>query len=169
MQREQQSFESSISSEKLRQLVQREGKAARNLVAWSVPTATCSMPKKFGHGPLRERTSIRGLAARAQSQGRRHTSSQAKPPGRSKSHSTASLSLRAVHNEERYMAAAGQHSSLQDELPPARSNLHARYWSYLFDNLHRAVDEIYCTCEEDESVIECQVWKECCGFAGRCN
>ena len=33
----------------------------------------------------------------------------------------------------------------------------ARYWSYLFDNLHRAVDEIYCTCEADESIIECQV------------
>jgi hypothetical protein len=36
------------------------------------------------------------------------------------------------------------------------SNMQARYWSYLFDNLHRAVDEIYCTCEADESIIECQ-------------
>lgn len=33
----------------------------------------------------------------------------------------------------------------------------ARYWSYLFENFHRAVDEIYCVCEADESKIECQV------------
>ena len=32
-----------------------------------------------------------------------------------------------------------------------------RYWSYLFDNLQLwAVDEIYCTCEADESIVECQ-------------
>ena len=37
------------------------------------------------------------------------------------------------------------------------SDFRARYWSYLFDNLHRAVDEIYCMCETDRSVIECQV------------
>lgn len=37
------------------------------------------------------------------------------------------------------------------------SDMRERYWSYLFDNLHRAVDEIYCTCETDESIVECQV------------
>ena len=39
----------------------------------------------------------------------------------------------------------------------SQKNLRARYWSYLFDNLHRAVDEIYTTCEHDESLIECKV------------
>ena len=38
-----------------------------------------------------------------------------------------------------------------------RDNLRARYWSYLFDNLQRAVDEIYKTCENDESTVECEV------------
>ena len=38
-----------------------------------------------------------------------------------------------------------------------KGNLQARYWSYLFDNLHRAVEELYTTCEADESVVECQV------------
>ena len=39
----------------------------------------------------------------------------------------------------------------------SQKNLRARYWSYLFDNFHRAVDEIYSTCENDESIIECKV------------
>ena len=38
-----------------------------------------------------------------------------------------------------------------------KENQQARYWSYLFDNLHRVVDEIFCTCEADRSIIECQV------------
>ena len=38
-----------------------------------------------------------------------------------------------------------------------KNDLRARYWSYLFDNLKRAVDEIYGTCEADESIVECQV------------
>lgn len=152
MQPEQLSFES--SSEKLRQLVRREGKTARNLVTWSVPTVSRSMPM-FGHGAMRGRSSTR-----ARNKGGRSKSvSQAKPATRSQSHNAAaSLKLRATHNEELCMAAAGQHSQSQrGQQPLAQSNLHARYWSYLFDNLHRAVDEIYCTCEEDESELECQV------------
>lgn len=39
----------------------------------------------------------------------------------------------------------------------SQKNIRARYWSYLFDNFHRAVDEIYSTCEHDESIIECKV------------
>ena len=152
MQPEQLSHES--SSEKLRQLVRREGKTARNLVTWSVPTISRSMPM-LGHGSMHGRSSTR-----ARNKGDRSKSvSHAKPPRRSKNHSAASLHLRATHSEELCMAAAGQHSQTQRGQQPLtqQSNLHARYWSYLFDNLHRAVDEIYCTCEEDESVIECQV------------
>jgi len=39
----------------------------------------------------------------------------------------------------------------------AKKDLRARYWAFLFENLHRAVDEIYSTCEADESVVECKV------------
>ena len=43
-------------------------------------------------------------------------------------------------------------------LPGGRTtDLRARYWNYLFENLKRAVDEIYSTCEADESIVECQV------------
>jgi len=38
-----------------------------------------------------------------------------------------------------------------------KTDVRARYWAFLFDNLKRAVDEIYQTCETDESVSECKV------------
>lgn len=38
-----------------------------------------------------------------------------------------------------------------------KADRRARYWKFLFDNLQRAVDAIYDTCETDESVVECKV------------
>ncbi|KAK0087810.1 hypothetical protein PV325_013994 [Microctonus aethiopoides] len=37
-----------------------------------------------------------------------------------------------------------------------KSELQARYWAFLFENLQRAVDGIYQTCEEDENISECK-------------
>ena len=37
------------------------------------------------------------------------------------------------------------------------AGLRARHWGFLFRNLQQAVDEIYQTCEDDESVVECKV------------
>lgn len=37
------------------------------------------------------------------------------------------------------------------------SDLRARYWAFLFENLQRAVDELYQTCETDENISECKV------------
>ena len=65
-------------------------------------------------------------------------------------------------NEETCVVASGEcrPGPRLDGRPAARKeDQQARYWSYLFDNLHRVVDEIYCTCEADQSVIECEV---CC-------
>ena len=36
------------------------------------------------------------------------------------------------------------------------ADVKARYWAYLFDNFNRSIDEIYTTCEADESVLECE-------------
>ena len=33
-----------------------------------------------------------------------------------------------------------------------RSDLQARYWAFLFENVRRAVDDLYTTCESDESI-----------------
>jgi len=38
-----------------------------------------------------------------------------------------------------------------------QSSLHVRYWTYLFDNLHRSIDEIFCACESEENMSGCQV------------
>ena len=52
---------------------------------------------------------------------------------------------------------------------PRKVDLRARYWAFLFDNLRRAVDEIYVTCESDQSVVECkvslQLFFACCHVA----
>jgi len=40
-----------------------------------------------------------------------------------------------------------------------QSNLHVRYWTYLFDNLHRSIDEIFCACESEENISGCHVRK----------
>lgn len=52
---------------------------------------------------------------------------------------------------------------------PRKIDLRARYWAFLFDNLRRAVDEIYVTCESDQSVVECkvslQLFFACCHVA----
>lgn len=60
------------------------------------------------------------------------------------------------------LAAAGAGDKSFDKSPtktrqPRKVDLRARYWAFLFDNLRRAVDEIYVTCESDQSVVECKV------------
>lgn len=127
-------LESQNSFERLQQLVKREGKSARNLVAWSVPTAHTEETVSRGKAGARRRSNTVG--------------------------SEKELS----RSEKMCVAAAGQYTQTRSALggkesrrPVNRADVHARYWSYLFDNLFRAVDEIYKTCEMDESVIECQV------------
>lgn len=52
--------------------------------------------------------------------------------------------------------AVGQNNSETDSLRKSMSDIRDRYWSYLFENLQRAIDEIYSTCENDNSLNECK-------------
>uniref|UniRef100_A0A8C9TF90 S-phase cyclin A-associated protein in the ER n=1 Tax=Scleropages formosus TaxID=113540 RepID=A0A8C9TF90_SCLFO len=98
-----------------------EGRAARNLIAWSVP-----LESKEEEG---EHCICRG--------GRKNAGLDAKPVGGA-------------------MLDKAAEKSPTKARPPRKVDLRARYWAFLFDNLRRAVDEIYVTCEWDQSVVECK-------------
>ena len=231
------SLESQTSDERIRRLVESEGKAARNLVTWSVPAvdsnsdtgstttvnnscspadasvaaaATSSNQLKkddsfHNNKKSKERNQRRGGGGK----GREKIASPRPPAGTvtktvdnredryggfvqtetivkkrqgvdEKETSGAKLNKGAapvvetpltsnpplpsdleLSEEMCKAAAAGHYGNRKPRVrkSPGRKvkDLHARYWSYLFDNLHRAVDEIYNTCETDESIVECQV------------
>ncbi|KAK2554509.1 S phase cyclin A-associated protein in the endoplasmic reticulum [Acropora cervicornis] len=124
------------SHDHVRKLVEQEGRAARNLVTWSVPVTDPdeegkkSKPKVVG----KRRTSTPEKSGSSEREGSPAQKGRTKSPGRSRSGSR----------------------KLSGSFSGKKNDLRTRYWSYLFDNLKRAVDEIYGTCEADESIVECQ-------------
>ena len=82
---------------------------------------------------------------------RRKTKSQLSGKTRSSSAKKADGSA----DEKRTSSTEGRKVSVSKKI-----DLRARYWAFLFDNLQRAVDEIYQTCEVDESIVECKVLLE---------
>eukprot|EP00076_Gallus_gallus_P015464 XP_015134506.2 S phase cyclin A-associated protein in the endoplasmic reticulum isoform X6 [Gallus gallus] len=128
------SFQRSNSHDKVRKIVAEEGRTARNLIAWSVP-----LENKDDDGKSKWQA---GGKAKTASQGKHKATKQ-----------NASLDCKLT------AAAAGDKTF--DKSPtkarqPRKVDLRARYWAFLFDNLRRAVDEIYVTCESDQSVVECK-------------
>ncbi len=39
----------------------------------------------------------------------------------------------------------------------SRQSDSSRYWTFLFDNLKRSIEQIYQTCESDQNPLHCQV------------
>ncbi|XP_057280123.1 S phase cyclin A-associated protein in the endoplasmic reticulum [Pezoporus wallicus] len=128
------SFQRSNSHDKVRKIVAEEGRTARNLIAWSVP-----LENKEDDGKSKWQA---GGKTKRVTQGTHKAAKQS---------TTVDCKLTA--------AAAGDKNF--DKSPtktrqPRKVDLRARYWAFLFDNLRRAVDEIYVTCESDQSVVECK-------------
>ncbi|XP_039629354.1 S phase cyclin A-associated protein in the endoplasmic reticulum isoform X1 [Polypterus senegalus] len=126
------SIQRSNSHDKVRKIVAEEGRTARNLIAWSVPLETKEDD-----------------AGKSKSQSSGNTRSQRLTSG--------------LHRNKKQIGSLDSKlgTAVLDKSPtkarlPRKIDLRARYWAFLFENLRRAVDEIYVTCESDQSVVECK-------------
>ncbi|XP_045397822.1 S phase cyclin A-associated protein in the endoplasmic reticulum isoform X5 [Lemur catta] len=128
------SFQRSNSHDKVRRIVAEEGRTARNLIAWSVP-----LESKDDDGKPKCQT---GGKSKRTVQGTHKTTKQST----------------AVDCKITSSTTGDKHfdKSPTKTRHPRKIDLRARYWAFLFDNLRRAVDEIYVTCESDQSVVECK-------------
>ncbi|XP_016823720.1 S phase cyclin A-associated protein in the endoplasmic reticulum isoform X3 [Cricetulus griseus] len=127
------SFQRSNSHDKVRRIVAEEGRTARNLIAWSVPLESKDEDGKH----------------KCQTGGKSKRTIQ----------STHKISKQSTAVDCKITSTSGEKHF--DKSPtkarhPRKIDLRARYWAFLFDNLRRAVDEIYVTCESDQSVVECK-------------
>ncbi|KAM9502889.1 S phase cyclin A-associated protein in the endoplasmic reticulum-like isoform 5-T5 [Salvelinus alpinus] len=130
------SFQRSNSHDKVRKIVAEEGRAARNLIAWSVP-----LENKEEEGKSKTHTNANLRNQRINSGLHRNKKQNTGLDNKS----TAGALL-----------DKGAEKSPTKAKQPRKVDLRARYWAFLFDNLRRAVDEIYVTCESDQSVVECK-------------
>uniref|UniRef100_A0AAY4CDB8 S phase cyclin A-associated protein in the endoplasmic reticulum N-terminal domain-containing protein n=1 Tax=Denticeps clupeoides TaxID=299321 RepID=A0AAY4CDB8_9TELE len=122
------SFQRSNSHDKVRKIVAEEGRTARNLIAWSVP--------------LEEEGELCSNAI-----------SHRVNPGTHRNKKQGSVNCKGSSGA---LLEKGSEKSPTKARQPRKVDLRARYWAFLFDNLRRAVDEIYVTCESDQSVVECK-------------
>lgn len=126
------SFQRSNSHDKVRRIVAEEGRTARNLIAWSVP-----LESKDDDGKPKCQT---GGKSKRTIQGTHKT----------KQNTAVECKITSSTGEKHF------DKSPTKTRHPRKIDLRARYWAFLFDNLRRAVDEIYVTCESDQSVVECK-------------
>lgn len=133
----------------VRLLIQEEGRAARNLIAFNVPV-TNNIEKITKKPPSVPRQTHSGS-----------TKQSMKPPTRVRSASTGRdkksgktpaffrIMIKNIFSTETF-------TIFQLDCVFICLELQARYWAFLFGNLQRAVDGIYQTCEEDENISECK-------------
>uniref|UniRef100_A0A3P8VJE8 S-phase cyclin A-associated protein in the ER n=1 Tax=Cynoglossus semilaevis TaxID=244447 RepID=A0A3P8VJE8_CYNSE len=130
------SFQRSNSHDKVRKIVAEEGRAARNLIAWSVPLEN------------KEEEAKTKINSSGSSRVQRNNSAQQKNK-KQNANVEHKVSVGALLDK-------GPEKSPIKVKHPRKVDLRAHYWAFLFDNLRRAVDQIYVTCESDQSVVECK-------------
>ncbi|XP_006866519.1 PREDICTED: S phase cyclin A-associated protein in the endoplasmic reticulum [Chrysochloris asiatica] len=128
------SFQRSNSHDKVRRIVAEEGRTARNLIAWNVP-----LESKEDDGKPKCQT---GGKSKRTIQGTHKATKQ---------NTTVDCKITPSTTGDKHFD-----KSPTKTRHPRKIDLRARYWAFLFDNLRRAVDEIYVTCESDQSVVECK-------------
>ncbi|XP_074174270.1 S phase cyclin A-associated protein in the endoplasmic reticulum isoform X5 [Rhinolophus sinicus] len=128
------SFQRSNSHDKVRRIVAEEGRTARNLIAWSVP-----LESKDDDGKPKCQTG--GKSKRTIQSMHKTIKQNTAVDCKITSSTTGDKQFDKSPTKTRH---------------PRKIDLRARYWAFLFDNLRRAVDEIYVTCESDQSVVECK-------------
>ncbi|KAK7009489.1 S phase cyclin A-associated protein in the endoplasmic reticulum-like isoform X1 [Biomphalaria glabrata] len=124
------------SYDNVRNIVQEEGRTARNLVQYNVPVS---------ENPQLEQLNVAVNTSSSYQQKRTSSSSRTQPrrtppPG----------------SRFRHRSLSDMTKSPRSETGSKKNDLRARYWKYMFDNFQRAVDSIYQTCEQDESIVECK-------------
>ncbi|XP_064618910.1 S phase cyclin A-associated protein in the endoplasmic reticulum-like isoform X2 [Lineus longissimus] len=148
---EKPNYQRTTSHDRVRKIVQEEGRAARNLIAYNVPVEDEeNLQFAFEQG-----------AQRFKSQYLRKSGGKALSLDRATQRTSARGSMKL---RESSSPVKRQFSEIERNTPRRSStgtsskkpDLRARYWAFLFDNLQRAVDEIYKTCEADESEVECK-------------
>ncbi|CAB1458897.1 unnamed protein product [Pleuronectes platessa] len=130
------SFQRSNSHDKVRKIVAEEGRAARNLIAWSVPVENKEEEAKSKNNSIGI-SRVQRINSGQRRNKKQNAGVESKGP--------AGALLDKVAEKSPIKARQ-----------PRKVDLRARYWAFLFDNLRRAVDEIYVTCESDQSVVECK-------------
>eukprot|EP00057_Strongylocentrotus_purpuratus_P011849 XP_011666323.1 PREDICTED: S phase cyclin A-associated protein in the endoplasmic reticulum [Strongylocentrotus purpuratus] len=134
------SYQRSGSYDKVRRLVKEEGRMARNLVTWNVPVDSDDSDDD-------------------ESKQRRSHKQHPLVMGKARKKSQSMPSLESPREHKSSSGDTQEKGSLTPGRKKAiakKADLRARYWAFLFDNLQRAVDEIYQTCEVDESIMECK-------------
>ncbi|XP_033749375.1 S phase cyclin A-associated protein in the endoplasmic reticulum-like isoform X2 [Pecten maximus] len=133
------------SYDRVRKIVQEEGRTARNLVIYNVPV---EQENRTGAGlPAGQQAIPMGRMG-----GRKHPLKDQNP------HRNITPPKRKASDDYALMQKSHQEllKSPKSDSGLRKPDLRARYWKFLFDNLQRAVDAIYETCEQDESVVECK-------------
>ncbi|KAH9488551.1 hypothetical protein Btru_061807, partial [Bulinus truncatus] len=120
------------SYDNVRSIVQEEGRTARNLVQYNVPVSENHQGEHLN-------------VSSSSHQKRTNSTTRTQP------HRTPPPGTRFRHRSLSDMT-----KSPRSETGSKKNDLRARYWKYMFDNFQRAVDSIYQTCEQDESIVECK-------------